>query len=210
VASKKTKERVCARGEHTHRRAEACTAEGMRTVVLAAVAAFGLCQQPVPSADAPVIDCGGECACLDDQSNGWADGLGQDRLMVRVKVPDWRSGMHVTATWPGFIIIDDAYGPIDLIEGGDAEGHVATVALNGRQTGADAAFVLMGHGTAGMPTSFSCTSAPATPAAATAAATTTADTTNAVVDCDLGAHYALTNPYPRLADVKVCRSALAH
>ena len=65
------------------------------------------------------------------------------------------------------------------------------------QAGSDAAFVLMGHGTANMPSSFTCTAAP------NITETSSTSSGPGAVDCDLGARWVVTNPYPQLIDAKV-------
>lgn len=169
-----------------------------RALLAAAAAGSGVGQQ---NAGAQTDDCAGACACVDNmQSNGWHDeGTGQDQLSLLVRVPTWQSGMHITASWPGFITIDDAYGQISVVDGAQGGGHDVTVQLSGSRSGSDATYVLMGHGTAGMPTSFSCTSAPNR----TRSALSPRSSSSAAVDCDLGARWLVTNPHPNPTDAKV-------
>lgn len=103
----------------------------------------------------------------------------------------------MSVSWPGTTIVDTAYGA-EFVEAADGDRRSASVILAPTSQGADAAFVLMGHGTTSMPTSFSCTAAPnGTGAAASLNSGASA------IDCDLGARWALSNPYPQLSDAKV-------
>ena len=164
-----------------------------RVVLLAVLTVTSTVGQQDPS---ELDTCAGACACVDEsQSNGWRDqGTGQDQFSARVKVAQWRPGLRVTATWNAFVNIDNVYGASQAA-GTDSGAHSLTVELTRTlQVGSDSAFVLMGHGTTSMPTSFSCTNAPNT---------TRVSPTTATVDCDLGARWAITNPYPLLTDARV-------
>ena len=171
-----------------------------RAAILAVMATPSVGQQG--AADTTLEFCEGACACVDpSQSNAWTDGAsGQDMISMRVRVSEWRGGMHVAATWADFITVDNVY-QADLVAGAAGSGHAVTVALtHSIQSSSDAAFVVMGHGTANMPTSFSCTAAPNI--------TTSGSTlSSGSVDCDLGAQWAVTNPYPKLSDARVRAAA---
>lgn len=148
--------------------------------------------------------CDGACACVDgSQSNGWHDGgTGQDRVSLRIIVPGWDSGMKVTATWPEVISVDDVYGADQLL-GEESDAHAVTFTLSeSTQPGSNAAFVVMGHGSKHMPTSFLCASAPNITSAASTGHTSSSAVADA--DCDLGARYVTVNArYPKLVDAKV-------
>ena len=175
-----------------------------RATLLVLSATTSIAQQLGPNGE--IIDCAGVCACADaSQSNGWHDqGTGQDRLSLRVRVPNWRSGLRVTGTWAEFITVDDVYSATHVVGAGTGD-HSVTVEL-AAVSSADAAFVIMGHGTQAMPTSFSCknvTAAASTETPAGGASPSVVDWYRRTTDCDLGAHWMVTNPYPQLSDVKV-------
>ena len=111
--------------------------------------------------------------------------------------------MQVTATWNEFVTIENQYGA-EKVADVDADSHSATfLVTSGPNPGQDAAaFVVMGHGTKAMPTRFSCT-APAAAEMDDDANTPGTAAAPAPDDCDLGAKWVVTNPYPLLTDARL-------
>ena len=150
-----------------------------------------------------------------DQSDGWNDGASQTdrfstRFMVRRDV--WVPRMRFIITWAEFATVDNAYGvtPKESSGLGD-QGHSATFELTTDDAhllpdGLPGTFQLLGHDTQLAPTSIVCSNE----TIVTEELRTSSDGTSAALpvhvplnDCDLGAHWTLTNAYEQLAEAEI-------
>ena len=156
------------------------------------------------------------CAQVDlSQSNAWLDGASQqNNFMVRVTVrPEyWRPDVLVFLEWSSQVSIDNIFQATQS-QSYDTDGRHVTVAL----TSASGimplpntplpAFSLMGHGSLDMPLRLHCTNKTMAARDDASTALTQASAGNPsyadASDCDLGAEFLVTNPYPQLSDVKV-------
>lgn len=173
----------------------------------------------------PVVDASGRfttdpaaCAQVDmSQSNGWHDSaLNRGRFSVRIVVRQdyWVPHMKFVVTWDEFPAVDQQYG-VQPYEGGMSDGtdeHSLAFELPPGHANLPAgdilpAFTLMGRDTKLFPVHIACN--------LTRTIEDTDDNSDdephiaqpsvdvPIPDCELGAHWQITNPYPKLTDVEM-------
>ena len=156
-------------------------------------------------------------ACvLVDHSDGWSDGASQtDRFSTRFVVSRdvWLPHMRFVVTWAEFATVENAYGVTQKENAGlsSEQGHSATFELMPDQAhlppnGLPGSFQLMGHDTQLPPISIVCsneTIVAANPETESGDVAAALPVDASLSDCDLGAHWRLTNAYARLSDAEM-------